>query len=112
MPGTPFEYTIDTNGGSTVIHLAGDVSRAAADSLDLAYSESGDGPLVLDFTGADYINSTGIALLVGLLAKARARGRSVKACGLTPHYVEIFNITRIADFMAIYDDEQAAVAAG
>ncbi len=112
MPGTPFDYTIDTESGSTIIRLSGDVSRAAAEMLDSAYGDSGHGPLILDFAEVDYINSTGIALLVGLLGKARAAGRAVKACSLTPHYVEIFNITRIADFMAIYDDEQAAVAAG
>jgi anti-sigma B factor antagonist len=112
MPGTPFAYTIDHRGGAAVIHISGDVNRSAGDGLDAAYEESGAGDVVLDFADVDYINSTGIALLVGVLAKSRAAGRAVRACGLSPHYVEIFNITRIADFMAIYDDEQAAVAAG
>ena len=66
--------------------------------------------MVLDFEGAGYINSTGIALIVGLLAKARARGLPVRAFGLTPHYREIFEITRLADFLAITADEDSAVA--
>ena len=33
------------------------------------------------------------------------------ACGLSDHYKEIFEITRIADFVTIVDDEQAALAA-
>jgi len=43
-----------------------------------------------------YINSTGIALIVGLVARARASHRSLLACNLSEHYVEIFNITRLS----------------
>lgn len=112
MPGTPFSYTLDTQPGAMIVRLSGDVNRSAAEGLDRAYQDSGSEAVVLDFTDVDYINSTGIALLVGILAKARASGRRVSACGLSDHYVQIFNITRIADFMAIYDDEVAAVTAG
>ncbi len=112
MPGTPFSYTIDARPEVAIVHLAGDVNRSAAEGLERAYQETGNASVVLDFTEIDYINSTGIALLVGILAKARATGRRVSACGLSDHYVQIFNITRIADFMAIYDDEVAAMAAG
>jgi hypothetical protein len=32
------------------------------------------------------------------------------ACGLSEHYVEIFNITRLADFMTVFPDESSALA--
>ena len=67
--------------------------------------------VALDFTRVEYINSTGIALLVSLLAKARRDGRPVVAWGLTDHYREIFEITRLADFLEVVADEQAARAA-
>ena len=70
---------------------------------------SRSGPVVLNFAGADYINSTGIALIVGLLARARAGGVPIRACGLSDHYREIFEITRLADFMPIATDEDSAV---
>ena len=59
--------------------------------------------MLLDFTRVGYINSTGIALIVGLLARARKRGQDVRACGLAEHYREIFEITRLSDFMTILD---------
>jgi anti-anti-sigma factor len=49
----------------------------------------------------DYINSTGIALIVGLLGKARAAEVPVAASGLSDHYREIFEITRLSDFITI-----------
>ena len=94
--------------------LAKDGTRNAKEALEAAYSEASKRPgrVVLDFTGVDYINSTGIAVIVGLLAMARAEQREIHAFGLTEHYREVFTITRLADFMTIHDDEKAAVAAG
>lgn len=98
--------------GMAVIDLAGDVNAGAEDSLDHAWSQATAQPpaaIVLNFTGTGYINSTGIALIVGMLAKARARGVPMRAFGLSPHYREIFEITRLADFLAITADEQTAL---
>jgi anti-sigma B factor antagonist len=62
--------------------------------------------VVLDFAAVDYINSTGIALIVGILAEARKSGQEVRAKGLAQHYREIFRITRLSDFMTILDEEE------
>ena len=98
--------------GVAVIDLAGDVNRGAEETLEAAWqratAEQPDA-VVLNFEGAGYINSTGIALIVGLLARARAAGIDMRAYGLTPHYREIFEITRLADFLAINPDEDSAV---
>ena len=99
--------------GVAVIDLAGDVNRAAEETLEAAWGQAvaeQPGAVVLNFEGAGYINSTGIAVIVGLLARARAAGIEVRAYGLTPHYREIFEITRLADFMAINPDEDSAVS--
>jgi anti-anti-sigma factor len=98
--------------GVAVIDLVGDVNAAAEATIDAAWQEApalSPTAVVLGFEGAGYINSTGIALVVGLLARARARGLPVRAFGLTPHYREIFEITRLADFLAIEVDEDSAV---
>ena len=98
--------------GAAVIDLAGDINAGVEAHLDAAWEHAtAERPeaVVLNFDGASYINSTGIALIVGLLAKARAAGLAIRAYGLTPHYREIFEITRLADFMAIDTDEESAL---
>jgi anti-anti-sigma factor len=98
--------------GVAVIDLAGDVNRGAEEALEAAWQQAVAEPadaVILNFEGAGYINSTGIALIVGLLARARAAGIEVRAYGLSPHYREIFEITRLADFLAINPDEDSAV---
>ena len=98
--------------GVAVIDLVGDVNGSAEATLEAAWAEAaapGPEAVVLNFSDAGYINSTGIALIVGMLAKARAHALPIRAYGLTPHYREIFEITRLADFLAINPDEDSAV---
>lgn len=112
MPGTPFSVDRVEQDGDAVLALTGDVNRAAETDLRSAYeaAKGSAGRLILDFGGTDYINSTGIALIVGILADARAASREVVAVGLNDHYREIFAITRLSDFMTIYPDMAAARA--
>ncbi len=103
----------ERDGGVAVIDLTGDVSTSAEGALNAAYAEAtagGPGSVVLNFEHAEYINSTGIALIVGLLAQARTNGIEMRAFGLSDHYREIFEITRLSDFMTITDDEDRALA--
>ena len=109
-----FDANIREQDGLAILEMHGDVDGAADEPLNAAYGEavaSGPGRVLLNFGDVSYINSTGIALIVGLLAEARGAGRTMLACGLSDHYKEIFEITRIADFVTIVDDEQAALQA-
>jgi anti-anti-sigma factor len=109
-----FEATVSRTEEGSVVVMSGTVNRAAKQALETAYDDAAARPgrILLDFRRVDYINSTGIAVIVGVLAIARAEEREVGAFGLSDHYREEFNITRLSDFMTIYDNETAAVAAG
>ena len=92
------------------VRLTGDLNGRADETLADAYSQVaalGARRVNLDFRGVGYINSTGIALVVRLLADARRDGRTVRAVGLTEHYQEIFRITRLSDFMEIIEGDAA-----
>lgn len=108
-----FGADVRERGGLPVIALHGDLDAGGEETLRRAYEESerlGADVVLLDFRDVVYINSTGIALIVGLLAEARKRHRSVMASGLSEHYREIFQVTRLADFMPMFADEDQAVA--
>jgi anti-anti-sigma factor len=105
MSQNPLEATTTRTDAGTTIALSGDIDGSARETLDAAYAAvTADDAVLLDFSRVDYINSTGIALIVGLLARARAQSRPVSACGLSEHYREIFEITRLSDFMTILAD--------
>ena len=95
-----------------VIDLRGEINAFAEAALINAYMEARDTEaksLALNFSDVKYINSTGIALIVSLLARARKDNQEVIAFGLTDHYKDIFEITRLSDFMQIVPDETAAL---
>jgi anti-anti-sigma factor len=106
MATAELEARVRDEEGTAVIELRGDIDRNAEAELDAAYSQVEQAAsVVLDFAGVEYINSTGIAVIVGLLARARANRQSLGARGLSEHYRQIFEITRLADFMTILDGE-------
>jgi anti-sigma B factor antagonist len=108
-----FEAVVRHENGAAVVDLSGEINGAAETALNAAYlSASQENPelVVLNFEKVVYMNSTGIALIVGLLAQARKSHRRLVVYGLSEHYQEIFRITRLSDFMQIYEDERSALA--
>jgi anti-sigma B factor antagonist len=95
-----------------VLDVSGDLRADAREDLERAYADAAarePDTVVLNLTDLDYMDSTGIALLVGLLARTRRDGRELSAYGLSEHYREIFAVTRLSDFIHVYDDEPGAV---
>jgi anti-anti-sigma factor len=114
MTDRRFTATVRSVGDSVVVDLIGDINAFAAEQLESATNAAlAKAPqrIVLNYAGIEFMNSTGIALIVGVLGKARAKKVHVVACGLTEHYEEIFEITRLVDFMDIAGDEETALAA-
>lgn len=111
MVATAFDTRVRSHDGVAVVDLNGDIDRSAEAALADAYAAAAamDSPILLNFASVGYINSTGIALIVGLLASARRDGHRISACGLSEHYRQIFEITRLSDFMPLYSDEPSAV---
>jgi anti-anti-sigma factor len=109
----PLETHVRQQPNIAVIDLKGDIDGAGEDALQNAYREAvtqKPRAVLLNFAGVSYINSKGIALIVMLLAQARKSGTRLLTTGLSPHYIEIFNITRLSDFMKFYPDEASALA--
>jgi anti-anti-sigma factor len=101
---------------AVVVDLSGDINRDAEHALDQAFSAatatSHPRTIVLNFTDVAYINSSGIALIIGLLARAQQQRCTLAAFGLSDHYREIFEMTRLSDFIVIHTDERAALGSG
>jgi len=110
MDDRMFAAEVDGAADAAQVHLHGDLNGRADETMSDAYAKVvalGAHTVSLDFGQVGYINSTGIALVVRLLADARRDGRSVRAVGLTEHYREIFRITRLSDFMEIVEGDAA-----
>ncbi len=112
MPMRQLEANVRDQAGIAILDLHGEINAFAENELNRAYataSERHPPTILLNFADVDYINSTGIALIVRLMAESRKTGINLIASGLSEHYQEIFNITRLADFMSIFPNEESAL---
>ena len=103
------------NGLTRVIKIKGEINSQAEGPLMEAYAEAsvqGVRAIILDFSELEYMNSSGIGLLVTLLIRANRQRQRLMACGLSDHYQQIFELTRLNEAISIFPDEKAAVAAG
>jgi anti-sigma B factor antagonist len=97
-----------------VVDLRGDIDAPAERALEAAYKSaaSAGAPLiVLNFRRVGFMNSKGIALIVEFLKRTRRSGQRLLAYGLSDHFRGIFEITRLSDYIGIYDDEASALSA-
>jgi anti-sigma B factor antagonist len=97
--------------GVAVVDIKGDVTAACEPVLMSAYEAAGASTsrLVLNFAGLEYMNSSGIGMLVTLLVRANRQRQQLAAYGLSDHYREIFELTRLDEAIIIYDSEEAAL---
>ncbi|HYM83070.1 MAG TPA: STAS domain-containing protein [Candidatus Dormibacteraeota bacterium] len=115
MSARPLTTSVEAHGDTALVVLSGRLDRDGDAAMETAYEAAiagGARTIHLDFVGVDYINSTGIALIVRLLAEARRDACAVVAAGLSEHYREIFRITRLSDFMTIEDGVVPAMTGG
>ena len=98
----------------SVIDVKGELTAFAEGVLMQAYNQASDGnvrAIVLNFEGLEYMNSSGIGLLVTLLIRVNREKQRLLIYGLTEHYRNIFQITRLDDAISIFDSEDEAVQA-
>ncbi|MCB0036265.1 MAG: STAS domain-containing protein [Anaerolineales bacterium] len=115
MTNNPLTITIRNSSANVVIlDINGDITNAAEEQLNSAYEEaSSQQPqaLILNFEGLDYMNSSGIGLLVTMLIRTQRAKQRLLAFGLSEHYLQIFELTRLNEAIEIHPDEAAAVSA-
>ena len=114
METAEFTAVVSGTAEAAAVRCEGDLNGRADAAMETAYTEVaalGASQIMLDFERVGYINSTGIALIVRLLTSARADERTIRAVGLTDHYRQIFEITRLSDYMEILDDAPIGAAA-
>jgi anti-sigma B factor antagonist len=102
------------NAASSIIDIQGEVTAFAEQVLMEAYSEASTPDthrIILNFTGLEYMNSSGIGLIVTLLIRVNRQKKRLLAYGLSDHYRPIFELTRLSDAIKIYESESAALAA-
>jgi anti-sigma B factor antagonist len=114
MPQPKFTIQVrHINPQVSIIDIQGEMTIQAEQTLMAAYSQISTGDrraIILNFSGLEYMNSSGIGLLVTLLIRVNRQGQRLMAVGLGQHYEHIFELTRLNEAIQLFPSEAAALA--
>lgn len=110
------DLSLDTRSaaGWTVVAVAGEIDVYTAPNLRdrlVGLVGAGHYNLVVDLEGVDFLDSTGLGVLVGALKRVRAHQGSLRLVCTQERLLKVFRITGLAKVFAIYGSVEAAVAA-
>src|SRR4051812_11528166 len=113
MPG-PFDVTISEHAGAVHVTLGGELDISTAPRLedDLRRVEA-DGPalLVIDLSGLDFMDSTGLRLLIAADSRAREAGRRLGLVQGNDMVRRVLRLTRLDERLEIVEDPGALAGA-
>lgn len=104
---------IRKQNSTSIIDIKGEVTGFSETALMDGYNQATNNnpkAIILNFSQLEYLNSSGIGLIVTLLIRTQRQKQKLLACGLTEHYKEIFTLTRLNEAIAVFDSEAAALA--
>ena len=66
--------------------------------------------LIINFEQINFIDSSGIGLIVSIFKTLQQRGAKLALCKLSKKNQEIFNMTRLDKILTIHDTEETALS--
>lgn len=101
-------------GDVTVVDLHGKITlgEESATVRDLVANLLSEGhvKILLNMSGVEYIDSSGLGMLVSSVASVRKTGGEMKLVNLSEKVDDLMEITRLYTVFDIEDDEQKALA--
>ena len=97
----------------TVIRFTGDITSTSQAAVTGTYESLPPAVkrILLDFSKVEYLNSSGIALVIQLMIAASKKDQKIVTFGLTPHFIKVFTMVGITRYTSLHPDEATACAA-
>lgn len=98
---------------AAIIDLQGDVNASGEDVIKGAYvsaTQEGASYVLFNLEQAEYINTSGIAVLIGIVMEAQKADQKVLVYGASNHYKKIFELVRLPMYVEMFDTEEEALA--
>ena len=97
-----------------MLTVTGELDVASAPRLRqevVTLASGGRTLLVIDLAGVDFLDSTGLGVLLGALKRVRSAGGDLALCRAEPQVAKVFEITRLSDVLPLHDTVDSAVSA-
>lgn len=113
MPAS-FQIRTEVEENIPVLHISGEITSESEEVLLGEYDKlepAQKARVILHFGDTRYINSSGIAILIGIINRANEHKGRVEFAGLSPHFRKVMDIVGLTDFVKVYDSLQDALQA-
>ncbi|MDI9260988.1 anti-sigma F factor antagonist [Alicyclobacillus sendaiensis] len=101
--------------GIVVIELKGELDHHAVeqirDRIEQQLAEHGYRGLVMSFRNIDFMDSSGLGLILGRYRTVSEHGGKMALCEVNPTLRRLFEMSGLLKVIPVYDSEEAAVAA-
>ena len=107
------QFSVSEKKGAVIVKLEGEmVSGPDATLLSEKLHEliqAGKKKIILDMAAIDYMNSSGLGILIGGLTTVRNQGGDIKLIHLAPKLKELLRITKLDCVFDVYENEDEAI---
>jgi anti-anti-sigma factor len=106
------QVSISHKDDVSILNIKGDVTAISGETIEEAYqkvSTEGVKKILLYFDKDGYINSGGIAILIGIASESRKNGQRIRITGLSPHFQKIFDMVGLTKYTDIFPTEELAL---
>ncbi len=107
------EVPCSAGSSITVIRFTGDITSTSQVAVTGTYEALPESAkrILLDFSKVEYLNSSGIALVIQMMIAASKKGQKIVTFGLNPHFVKVFTMVGMTKYTSLHLDEKSACAA-
>jgi anti-anti-sigma factor len=106
------QISISQKDEVSILQIKGDVTAITGETIEEAYqkvSNAGAKKILFYFDEDGYINSGGIAILIGIASESKKNGQTIRITGLSSHFQKIFNIVGLTKYTEIFPSEELAL---
>jgi anti-sigma B factor antagonist len=101
MDDDAFDITVEQDDGDTVLRLRGQLDLLSAPLLRDAVDQLEPQRVVLDVSGVEFMNSSGLSVLIVLAKRLRGQGGELVIRGAQPMLTKTFEISGVTEVLTI-----------
>jgi len=106
------QISISQKDEVSILYIKGDITVNSGETIEEAYrkvSNAGAKKILFYFDKDGYINSGGIAILIGIASESKKNGQTIRITGLSSHFQKIFNMVGLTKYTEIFPSEELAL---
>jgi len=106
------QVSISSKNDVSILNIKGDVTAITGETIEDAYQKvttAGAKRILLCFDKDGYINSGGIAILIGVASESRKKEQKIRITGLSSHFQKIFDMVGLTKYTQIFLTEELAL---